>query len=325
MALIPEYFRQRIEVETRPAFNADCEISIENFDGLVGLVRFIEDEQVTCQIRRPDGSRCGQIHWNGWVAVNKDGDEGYIGRDCADRHFKASDRYEEFANQKRTVRLAIQESQYLEILEGILSDDTFADRAGRVREQVKVVAQESNDIVSSLPRRVIERLQEIHKTFNNSVSVDYEYTERDEKGNVRTTLSRQRVGTFRGAAFVDFKTAAKPMTDISQLLSCLDEAKLGKASGKVKLKEWTETLGRLSELELTADGLLSRLKAFANLDNLKLLLLLAKNEQDRIRVARLLLRRKGKQNADIEDGIDYLEQFDESIRERNKGRDFRLV
>jgi hypothetical protein len=113
-------FRHPSEAEARPEFSLDCEITEQNFSHIIGPTRFTKDTKVRCQIRQPDNHyRCKQEHWNGWVAANGRGEEGYIGSVCGDRDLNSSERYR---LEKKRVNAEVRLIEFLEILDDLLAD-----------------------------------------------------------------------------------------------------------------------------------------------------------------------------------------------------------
>lgn len=326
MTTIPKLFRSRKEVEGRANFSFDTEISIHNFKGLVGLVQFPEEDKIRCQVRKPDGRRCRKVHWNGWVAVNQSGDEGYIGGVCANRDFKNTIIQGTFEIEKKKVWKEIRLTQYLEVLSDLLSDrDGYERRLTKIHEQMDDIHYHARGVIDTLPRPVVEKLREMHRTANNRVAVEYCYVEKDKKGREYRTWLEQNIGTLQGVGIVDFKTTLKPLNDAESLIKCLNEVRIDRSAGKDKLKEWSETLGRLNEIQTSADDAESQYRAFTRSANMQLLLLLVRNQGKRAEVARYLLRRQGNDLASLDDGRSYIAEFDASLREANKNRDFRLL
>lgn len=80
------YFTDFDVVRNRATFDADAEISLENFERLTGAYHFTQE--VICQVRTPGGV-CHQKHKRGCLGVMKDGREALIGNRCADHYFKS--------------------------------------------------------------------------------------------------------------------------------------------------------------------------------------------------------------------------------------------
>lgn len=321
-ANVPLLFRDPREVEVREHFNPDCEISIKNFVRIIGKTAFKKDDWVACQIRKPDNRMCGTKFGDGWVALNQDGDEGYIGCVCADRDFQASSRYQ---YEKRRVEAHFAVLDHIALIEEHLKDrPTFERRAADVAARAEAAYRQAEGLRESLPRKIVECLIDRHRTANNRLSVFYEYLEKQDDGRLKSSWAGKAIASIGGLPIIDFKTTLIPNDDARKLLECLKEVRAEASAGRDKLKRWSETLGTLSRVEAQVESAEGALRSFTKIENLKSLLLLTSNYVARDEMALFILRRQGNREATMGDARELVDEFDDEIRAANKGRDFKI-
>lgn len=323
-------FRHPSEAEQREGFSLDCEITVANFASIVGPVQFTADTAVRCQIRQPEKAhRCGQIHWNGWVAANDKGEVGYIGSVCGDRDLKASERY---GLEKRRVRAAIRLAEYLEILQNILADRPEYERQiHEVHAQLDDLYYRATGIKQSLPDQVIRSIREMTMTGATRVTLEYlqikkgRYVEDGkEKEHVERTWTPHTVGTLRGLSIFDYPTIAGPRNMAKSIIACLPAVKLDGSAGVDKLKDWSETLGQLPLIQDATVRAEAALNDFTDIDNLRLLPLLVRNEALRAEAARYVLQRHTDEFVSKAAGRDFVRELDRELRSARKNDGMRI-
>lgn len=319
-----QYFRQPSEAEHRPHFSYASTITVENFVRIVGPVKFSPDDKVKCQIKQPDKPhRCGQDHFNGWIAVNKDGEEGYIGSTCGARDLKAN---EIFGLEKKRVDAEIAIYESIEILSRIL-----ADRPGYQR-RTHALEQELNDlryrvtgIRDALPAPTINFLRNITRTGGgNRVGVEY-LTIRKDKDSTERTWTPNVVGTIQGYALLEPGNITTPLHQIEQIISSLDEVHINRCAGIKNLRRWAETLGQFPTTEKAVESVRSDFKNFMAPSNLKLLLLTIRNENVRTEIAELVLRKTGGDTTSQADCRRLVAEYDAELRSAQKNDGMRIM
>lgn len=316
-------FRHPDEAEQRSTFSLGSEITVENFRGIIGATEFTEDTAVRCQIRQPQNTfRCSQTHWNGWVAVNDKGEEGYIGSVCGDRDLQANAL---FAKEKSRVRAEIRLSDYVEILGKILSDRRgYERRAQGCLAKLEELQYKTTGIKDSLPRQIMQALRSMGRTGNAPVGVRFLQIRRDED-DVEKTWTPHTVGNLRGVSLFDYATIYEPRQQAQAIMSCLSEVQLDRSAGIKNLKEWSETLGSLDTIERATDAAEVTFSEFTSPNNLKLLLLLEPNEGVREQVALFILRRDTEEFVSKAAGRRFVVEFDKELRAIQKNDGIRIA
>lgn len=174
-----EFFSSFIEIEKRPAFSPDQEISPDNFKELVGEYRL--DEDVICQVRTKKGI-CHKKHKIGWLGVTLNGQEALIGGHCARTYFKAD---KTFGLERNRVRKEVERKKALYNLK------SYKDNAGLFSERLSALRQEIIDnrvkldgIYKSVPNVVLKFICDAQRTRNWAVKVDVLGNEKNSKWTV---------------------------------------------------------------------------------------------------------------------------------------------
>lgn len=320
---VPLRFRDPREVEARRRFTLDCEISIENFVKLIGKTAFKRDDWVSCQIRKPDSHRCGKSFGDGWVALNADGHEGYIGGDCADRDFKnASERY---SSERRRMDAHFEALDYITVLNSLLQDrPAFERELSDIESRAERAYSHAESLRSALPRKIVECLIERHKVSNGRLTVIYKYVEKEKDGAQKVSWVPQTVAGIGGLPIIHFATTLAPKVAVERITKCLDEVHVDSSAGKDNLKHWSETLGTMGQVTAAVEAAEVALRNFMKRENLQKLLLLTESPAARDEMALFILRRQGNPAATTDDARRMVDVFDQGIRDRNRGRDFRI-
>jgi hypothetical protein len=327
---VPLLFRDPREVEARRRFTLDCEISIENFVKLIGKTAFKPDDWVYCQIRKPNGHRCGTKFGDGWVALNADGDEGYIGGDCADRDFDASQTYKV---ERSRMKAHFDVRDLVTVLENQLRDrPAFEHRLQDVLQRAERSYSQAESLRSALPRKIVDSLMQRHKVSNVSLNVLYKYVEEEkekqkdgsQKVKVIASWVPQTIARIAGLQAIHFATTLTPKVNAERIAKCLDEVRIEASAGKENLQRWSETLGTLGQVTSAIEAAEAALRNFTKLENLQALLLLTENPAMRDEMALFILRRQGNREATTDDARRMVDAFDQGVRDRNRGRDFRI-
>lgn len=322
MSNYAELFRDPLEVETRPPFNLRCEITEENFVRIVGKVKFKPDDKVQCQIRKPNGKKCGKKYQDGWLALNQMGHEGYIGGICAGIHFQDNLHY------KAEVERATQETEiteYLEVLRLHLdARPTIKEDVQRIHGRLRKIANGIEEVCERLSKKVILKLRDMAKGSATTVYVDYKYFRKDEKGKDVVEWRRQAIGRLQGLTLL--LAARSPAFFFAEApIRCLDEIELERSAGADKLSEWANVVATFAELETETDSLDRRFKNLVSQQNLSLMLLLTGVTEDQNKIIRCILHRQGQREIDREHLDQYIADFDVQIEQRNGNREFKRV
>src|SRR5579871_601346 len=195
-----KYFRNFREIASREAFDADCEITVENFASLIGEYHFGEEE-VSCQVRRLDqSSRCSEGHKNGWLGRRKDGKEALIGIVCGSKYFHASSA---FVAQRKRLNSELNINRYIERLQSTCGDTAYAAELERTVGRLKAIRGAVGDWRERLPAQIVTRLLEMAKSGKTSVGVLFRYEDEDDDGNPKVDWIPDQIGAVSGVAIWD--------------------------------------------------------------------------------------------------------------------------
>jgi hypothetical protein len=318
-----KYFRNFREITSREAFDADCEITVESFASLIGEYHFAEEE-VSCQVRRLDqSSRCSEGHKNGWLGRRKDGKEALIGRICGGKYFNASSA---FVAQRKRITSELNITRYIERLQATRGDSAYASDLQRTIGRLKVVREAAGDWRERLPARTITRLQQMAKSGNSAVGVQFRYEDEDDIGNPIVDWVQDQIGVVSGVAIFDQSKVGVLFQALHGIRDTLCEAYIDRAAGERRLRQWADKLDQLSSCSGRVAELESALESFSEPSNLRLLCFLVPNQDIGMTVARVVIKQESGADAATSSAARALyNELSASVRARAAGRDFRVV
>lgn len=162
-----EFFSSFVDIEKRPCFSSECEISPENFKALVGEYRL--DEDVICQVKGHKGI-CHQKHRSGWLGVTNDGLEVLIGGHCARNYFKAD---KSFALERKRVRKEIDRKIALYKLEEYRKNKiSISDEVSCLRQEIIDTRVKLDQVHKHFPNSALRFIENAQKTKNWDLKVD---------------------------------------------------------------------------------------------------------------------------------------------------------
>jgi hypothetical protein len=315
-------FRSPAEVETaRPRLDRSCAIPLSEFSGLVGHYYFKREEWVECQIEPKPNSVCHQEHGDGWVARRKDGAEGFIGGDCAQKYFGAD---RTFATEASRVRRELRVEELIQGINARLNDPAFRQRAEAVVTRHRQVRDQVGSAREVWPQSLLQRLLDMVKTGRKTVDVEFRYVERDKEGKESSTWQAVTIGSIVGAEGLDvlhIRRLAERLADITRTLA--EAAPAARDLPERTLREWRRTLEDLDQCEGEIDEVVKALGIFQEPENLRLLCWLVRKDANRRAVVRAIMERDGTLATD-ERVQSTLKAWAADIRATNQGRDFRV-
>jgi hypothetical protein len=164
-------------VNNRPAFDATCVITRDNFAVLVGDYGFSEDALCQVESIETKDRPCHNKHRKGYLGRRIDGKEGLIGSTCGPKYFEG---HKGFASNLATVKREINLDQLTARLQVIQADAAFLPKIEGLRERLQAVRAKLHTLVDSLPKDVADRLRAMAKSRNADLRIEVEFTERVE-------------------------------------------------------------------------------------------------------------------------------------------------
>jgi hypothetical protein len=315
-------FRNPREVEAaRPRLDLECAISLSNFGGLVGKYAFQEADRVLCQLEEK-GSVCRQVHGNGWIAKRKDGAEGYIGKDCAKRHFSADSN---FATEASRVRREVQVDDLVRRLDARLTDQGTRERVSTAFASYRALSEEFSSYCQSWPRSLVKRMQEMGRSGDRAVRIQYLYAEKDEKGNVTREWVDDSLGTIAGIDIFQPAVLTPVRERLSTARTALSFAVASREQSAKQLRQWLAEIEAADGSATEIDALRAKAASFNEAANLKLLCWTIRNDDDQISIVHAVVERISGTSVSIATARETRKQWQHGIRARNAGRDFRVV
>lgn len=319
-----KYFRRLKEIRDREAFDPECEITVENFDRLIGEVHLTEDEpEAQCQVRQLDGKkRCDEGHKNGWLGRRKeDGKEGLIGKDCGIKYFNAHD---VFRADRLRIRSELNIEGYLDRLRATCGNSSYGDDLTRTIGRLKFVRETVKDLSESLPGSIVTRLREMAKLKDASFGVRFRYEDEDENGNLVPDWVPVTIGTVMGISVWDQSQMAALFQALYEVRDAHREARAEKDAGERKLRGWADKLDELTVHRSKVADLESSLDAFVEPVNLRNLCFLVPNQNDSVVAARIACEREAVGTVTMEMARKLYRQLCAEVERRGGGRPFKI-
>ena len=174
-----------------------------------------------------------------------------------------------------------------------------------------------------LPTGIVSALVRMADDEQSSVIVRFRHEDEDDEGNPIVRWLPERVGTIAGIGLWNTEPMRVTFQELHDIRNTLAAAKPLRAEGRRRLRQWADSLDRLIYCRQAVDGYESKLSAFSEPENLKLLCLLVPNEEEGVAAARLVIERVGRQVASDTPRRLYNE-LRRSVSERGGGRRFRI-
>lgn len=289
-----EYFRTPRDAElARPNLNRNVPLPKDvliKAPIITGIYSYEPADWVICQLEI-SGNICRQEHGKGWIMRLPDGAEGYIGQHCAKEHFGAE---HAFVKETARARKEVGRDALLARLRALLDDPVRRERIVDAFERQQALKTEISRIRDMLPFAVKDRLHSMTKTGNSSVSLDFEYLEKDEdhQGKVIEVRKWQidGIGAVRAPNALDALRIDALGERLRAALTTFDYADPSIDRSDKELRVWAECLEELDRCEAEIDEFIEELGKFMQPQNLSLLCWLCRIEQEQIAVTRISLQ-----------------------------------
>lgn len=208
------FFSGFSEIQSRPAFKNELEISPQNFHKLIGQYRL--DEEVRCQVRTDNGI-CHQNHKLGWLGVTSEGYEALIGGHCAAKYFKAD---KTFLFERKRVKAAIDRERAIQKFNDLVTKHP-EDQLQTLRLQCIEVRKLADAINKAFPDSILRFITNAQKAQNWAVKIDVE-----EPGQFEDTKKRWSVHTLNNLKPIpQYFEIASLMTHIKSVLEMVGKIK----------------------------------------------------------------------------------------------------
>lgn len=327
-------FTTRREIEDAfPTLNPDCPLPLDQFDNLDLLADYWlpKAEQVRCQLLDEHG-RCNEPHQWGWLVQLKDtGAVGFLGHDCADRHFRNDPRFAAlFAEAVARVERDIAKNTLIKRLEGRLSDPALRPTLDAASRKWEALFERVNQVRGLLRSEILRRLMERTKRGNMDVHVRVLYIEKeiDEKTQrERDVLGPQevRLGVLAGVESLNMGPINRIGGKFSVARAALREAVASEDQPDKAMKKWAAALEAVQPAVADLYRIEAALARFLHPDNLKLIWLLEKDTFGQIAAVRAALELASRRRISDEEAIATHRAWVQAIRDTHKGFSFEVI
>lgn len=281
MAEDSEYFYSFIDIDKRPSFSSEHEISPENFQKLIGEYKFTED--VICQVKALNGV-CHQKHKSGWLGVTADGFEVLIGGHCARKYFKAD---KSFNNERNRVRKAVDRKKALHKLKAyrdnvlIINEELSHLRATIIDTRVIL-----DQILKSFPNAVLSFISDAQKTHNWDIKIDVLQKFNDDNKPIWVTSS---LGKLKPLPYryevISLMTRTKSLSERFSEACRLNPEDVSTP----KLKRIIETLNDKDDLIKLAASLSQEVAQFIDTRNIEQLIFVCEDYEEEFLATRAIM------------------------------------
>ncbi|AKQ37674.1 hypothetical protein A0P77_04330 [Salmonella enterica] len=281
MAAKSEFFSSFVDIEKRPRFSSECEISPENFKALIGEYRL--DEDVICQVKGHKGI-CHQKHRSGWLGVTSNGLEVLIGGHCARNYFKAD---KTFALERKRVRKEIDRKIALYKLDEYRKNKmSINDELSRLRQEIIDTRVKLDQVHKHFPNAVLSFIESAQKTKNWELKIDVQdgFADDGEAKWVSGSLGKRKTLPYSYEVF-------GLMNNVKTLSATFDEAcQINPDDIKTpKLKRIIEILNEKEELKKTSSALHRDVFAFVEPRNLEPLIYTCDDHEEEFLAAKAIM------------------------------------
>lgn len=319
--------------EVFPQLDPECALPLARFDnlGLLADYWLPKAEQVHCQLVDAEG-KCNEPHQWGWLVEVKDsGAVGFLGHDCADRHFRNDPRFAAmFADAVARVKRDIAINTLIKRLDERLSDPTLRPTLDGASRRWDALYERLNQVRGLLRSEILRRLMERIKRGNMDVHVRVLYLEKeiDEKTRREREIVRPqevRLGVLTGVESLNMGPLNRIGGKFSAARAVLGQAVASEDQPDKGMKKWAAAL----EAVQPAVGDLYRIEAalarFLHPDNLQLIWLLEKDTFAQIAAVRVALELASSRRISDEEAMATHRAWVRAIRDAHMGFAFEVI
>ena len=305
-----------------PDIDFDLIVTKPNHKDLIAVYHYgSKHQKEKCQLLKKQ-EMCNQPHLNGWIALNKTGAKGLIGRDCATGHFHADEHDPEFQLQINRLDKQVRIEEAQQTLRAARERWT-AESINSLRDDLETLKYQVTTVLDCLPSEIKADLKDRAKTGLAAVEIKIQIPEKDEYGNLTykyLTVNHASISGLRTInAFPSFAEIQKTEIAFESLGgTCIDSEKLP------ELKAAAAVLNELDQLPEKIKDSKRQLQLFSTSPNLKLLSVLTRNHVLKIDLFESLLRLFGTEYFGSETAQSLWSRVDRDIRNDHGGHDWRL-
>lgn len=285
MAKSSEFFTSLSDIDNRPAFSPEHEISPENFKQLVGEYHL--EEEAICQVKANNGV-CHQKHRKGWLGVTQDGYEVLIGGHCARNYFKAD---RTFALERNRVRKEIERVKALYKLAEYQSNAALLNSEIAMLRQTLIDARVNlSPVYKLLPNSALRHIESAQRTRNWEIRVDVQQENLHEQKQrwVTTTLGRLKPAPYMYEV-IGLMNRVKGLSEtFIEVSNCKPDE-----IATPKLKRILDILGQKEELEKASASLHKEVIQFIDAKNLDMLIYIADDSEEEYLMVKAIMEITG--------------------------------
>lgn len=316
-------FRSPSEARSvRPNLDQSCNIPLKDFERLIGRYAFPRAEWVRCQLEE-NGSVCRQEHGNGWIAMRKDGKEGFIGKDCAHAHFGADSN---FAAEATRITRELRINDLVKRLKDRFDDPIFRSRLEAAVERQKVLRDAVGRGRHRWPEPLLLRLASMTKTGNRAVTIEIQYSETDsESGRETVTWQPAMLGNIAAPEGLNPARIREIAKRLEAVWETLNQAVPSNEQPEKLLRKWNGSLDDVDRCEAELEEVSASLQAFERPENLRLLCWLVRQDHLQLAVVRAVLELSGTGVVTEAAVRSTRRTWHDAIRAAHGDRDFRVA
>jgi len=267
-------------ISTRPAFDMACIITVENFADLAGDYNFKTDALCQVESIEAQGKPCKTKHRHGYLGIRSDGKEGLIGSTCGPKYFK---NHKGFAARAAFVRRELQLDDLTERLHSIEADETFLPKTEQLRERLRVVTEESQALIKSLPEDVAARLRAMVKAGTADLRIEVEFIEKVEdertgKIHDKAKWVPQTIGSIAGMNIAERSQIRALRNGLHAVRVAFESIDANRNLGNTKLLKQLKLLEALPNMERQVIAFETAWVAFARPQNVNNFWLLSRRQ-----------------------------------------------
>lgn len=308
----------------RPAINDRATLPVSQFVDITGILEFPENHRVLCQLETDSGI-CDQEFGEGYVMRGKDGREVFVGGVCARKQFHDHVRFAwESARARRDVTVA----DYVAKLQDLKSDPHLPQRLEAAEAHRHELYRQVDAVRECFTYAMLERIKALAKGTNSSISLQFEYPEKEEAPDGKIYLVPRWVPSVvarvAAPAALNLNRFNKVAAGVSRATQAHQVAEASTNHGVKTLQTWYASLEGLRDCELALDGIAKDLAAFKEASNLKGLVWLCNNYPERLSTTRSILRVLGQRTVTDEMARSVYSKWEAELRAAHRNRNFRV-
>ena len=278
-----ESFASFEQITARPNYSSNVNITVENFQTLIGRYRL--SESVQCQVRSEHGI-CGNKHQIGYVGVTQNGMEGLIGGYCGDKYFGESTIY---VQERNRVDAELDRRENLEkLLNYRESFFSITSQYNEIKKSIELIKKRAEHLYKGFPDIVLIYINQAQKTKNWDLYIDVLRHTRGEKG-MTSNWYVEKLCTF--SPLPSLQAYDSLLRRIENLINVFNEAcsRDIESLPTPKLKGYVRTLSEYTDIENTFSKYKKDTTDFTQESSLNNLYYVCANTKDKLATVRTIM------------------------------------